>query len=118
MNVAQYTYLGVEIPKDCSWDAHIERTVEKGKAYVGKMDAILTNSHLATRRIKICILINVIVRKLGYTGEVFEEKAKSTKHLETVQMTAVKKYYDAQVRRLVHYYEQNWECAQFKQLGT
>ena len=34
------------------------------------MDAILTDPHLDTR-IKICILMNVIVPKLGYAGEVW-----------------------------------------------
>ena len=59
--VDQYTYLGVEISEDCSWDAHIAKVVGKGKSQVGKMDAILTDPHLDTR-IKICIiLINAIV---------------------------------------------------------
>ena len=44
--VDQYTYLGVDISKDCSWDAH---TTGKGKSQVGKMDAILTDPHLDTR---------------------------------------------------------------------
>ena len=56
----QYTYLGVEISKEWSWDAHIAKVIGKGKAHVGKMDAILTDSHLDTR-IKRCILMNVIV---------------------------------------------------------
>ena len=56
----QYTYLGVEISKECSWDAHIAKVIRKDKAHVGNMDAILTDSHLDTR-IKICIMINVIV---------------------------------------------------------
>ena len=29
--VNQYTYLGVEISKDCSWDAHIAKVIGKGK---------------------------------------------------------------------------------------
>ena len=37
--VDQYTYLGVEISKDCSWDAHIANITGKGKSQVGKMDA-------------------------------------------------------------------------------
>ena len=40
--IDQYTYLGVEISKDCSWDAHIAKIIEKGKAQVDKMDAIVT----------------------------------------------------------------------------
>ena len=84
----QYTYLGVEISKECSWDAHIAKVIGKGKAHVGKMDAILTDSHLDSR-IKRCILINVIVPKLEYAGEVWEGNAKLVKQL--VQMTAAKK---------------------------
>ena len=52
------------------------------------MDAILTDSHLDTR-IERCILINVIVPKLEYAGEVWEGNAKLVKQL--VQMTAAKK---------------------------
>ena len=51
------------------------------------MDAILTDPHLDTR-IKICILMNVIVRKLEYAGEVWEGNARFVKQLETVEMTA------------------------------
>ena len=49
--VDQYTYLGVEISKDCSWDAHIHiaKVIGKGTSQVGKMDAILTDSHVDTR---------------------------------------------------------------------
>ena len=66
--VDQDTYLGVEISNDCFWGAHIAKVLGKDKAYVvGKMDAILTDSHLDTRikeiypdecdssRAKICI---------------------------------------------------------------
>ena len=52
------------------------------------MDAILTDSHLDTR-IKICILMNVIVPKLEYTGKVWEANG-FVKQLETVQVTAAK----------------------------
>lgn len=54
------------------------------------MDAILTDSHLDTR-IKRYILMNVIVPKLEYAGEVWEGNGKLVKQLETVQMTAAKK---------------------------
>ena len=54
------------------------------------MDAILTDSHLDIR-IKRCILMNVIVPKLEYTGEVWEGNAKSVKQLEIVHMIAAKK---------------------------
>ncbi|MEP2874451.1 MAG: reverse transcriptase domain-containing protein [Hyphomicrobiales bacterium] len=59
--VDQYTYLGVEISKDCSWDTHIAKVIGKGKAQVGKMDAILTDSNLDTR-IKRCNLMNAKAR--------------------------------------------------------
>ena len=83
----QYTYLGVEISKECSWDAHIAKVIGKGKAQVGKMDAIITDSHRDTR-IKVCILINAIVPKLEYAGEVWEGNAKLAKQLRTIQMTS------------------------------
>ena len=57
---------------------------------MGKMDAILTDSHLDAR-IKGCILMCVIVPKLEYAGEVWEGNAKIVKQLETVRMTAAKK---------------------------
>ena len=110
---AQYTYLGVEISKECSWDAHVAKVIGQGKAHVGKMDAILIDSHLDTR-IKRCSLLNVIVPKLECAGEVWEGNAKLIKQLETVQMTALKKYKDAQVRRVIQYQEQNWECTHLK----
>ena len=51
------------------------------------MDAILTDSHLGTR-IERCILMNVIVPKLEYAGEVWEGHARLVERLEVVQMTA------------------------------
>ena len=39
--VDPYTYLSVEIPKDCSWDAHIHsenNNIEKGKSQVSRQD--------------------------------------------------------------------------------
>ena len=35
---------GVEISKECSWDAYIAKVAGKGKAHVGTMDAILTDT--------------------------------------------------------------------------
>ena len=69
--------------------AHINKVIEKGKAQIGKMDAILRESQLDTR-IKRCILRNVIVPKLEY-AEVWEGNAKLVKKLETVPMTAAKR---------------------------
>ena len=88
--VDQYTYLGVDISKDCSWDAHIAKAIGKGKSQVVKMDAILTDPHLDTR-IKRCIPMYGIVPKLEYAGDVWEGNAKLVKQLETVQMTAATK---------------------------
>ena len=74
--VDQYTYLGVDISKDCSsWDAHIPKLLGKCKSQLGKMEATLTDPHLDTR-IKGCFLTNVIVPKLEYAGEVWEGNAK------------------------------------------
>ena len=74
------------------WDAHIAKVIGKGKSHIGKMDAILTDSHLDTiNRIKRCILMNLIVPKLEYAGEVWEGNAKLVKQLETVQVTAAKR---------------------------
>ena len=49
--------------------------IGKGKVHVGKMDAILTDSHLGIR-IKTCILISVIAPKLENAGDVWEGNAK------------------------------------------
>ena len=65
------------------------KSSRKGKAHAGKMDAILTDSHLDTR-IKRCILMTMIVPKPEY-AEVWEGNAKLVKQLETVQMTAAEK---------------------------
>ena len=45
----QYAYLGVDISKYCSWDAHIAKLIGKGEAHIGKIDAIVTDSHLDSR---------------------------------------------------------------------
>ena len=82
-------YLGVETSEDCSWEAHVVKVIGKGKAYVGKMDAILIGSHLDTRT-KRCILMNVIEPKIEY-AEVWEGNTKLVKQLETVQMAAAKR---------------------------
>ena len=86
----QYMCLDVENSTERSWDAHTAKVTGKGKAHVGKVDAILSDSHLDTiNRIKTCILINV-VPKLE-CAEVWEGNAKLVKGLETAQMTAAKK---------------------------
>ena len=79
--VDQYTYLSIEVSKDCSWDAHIAKVVGKGKSQVGKMDAVLTDPHLDAR-IKRRILMSVNVAKLEDEGEVWEGNAKFVKQLE------------------------------------
>ena len=38
------TYLGIDIYKDCSWDIRVAKAIGKGKAHIGKMDAILADS--------------------------------------------------------------------------
>ena len=62
----------------------------KGKADVGKMDAILTEITPKTLDLNRCILTKVIMPKIEYV-EVWEGSAKFVKHLETVQMTAARK---------------------------
>ena len=56
------------------------------------MDAILTDLRLDSR-IRRCILMNAIVPKLEYAGDIWEGNAKLVKQLltTTVQMTAAKK---------------------------
>ena len=69
--VDQYTFLGVKISKDCSWDAHIAKVIEKGKSQIGTMDAILTDPHLDTRVLKMhsdecdCTKVRVCRRNMG-----------------------------------------------------
>ena len=63
----------------------------KGQAYVDKVYATLTDSHLDATRIKICILMNAIVQKVEYAGKASKGNAKFVKHLETVHTTAAKK---------------------------
>ncbi|CAB1109340.1 unnamed protein product [Ectocarpus sp. CCAP 1310/34] len=87
--VDQYTYLGVEIAKDCSWNAHMSKVAEKGKARAGKLHPILANRHLDTR-IKLKVLKSVIVPPLRYAGEVWEENKMVVKELEAAQMKAAK----------------------------
>ena len=79
--------------KDCSWDTHIAKEIGKRKAYVGKMDTVLTDSNLATR-IARCIMTNAIVPKLEYAGQVWEGNAKVVKQLEnSTDGQQLKKYY-------------------------
>ena len=67
----QYTYLGVEIANDCSWNAHMSKVAEKGKSRKGKMHPILANRHL-DKRIKLTVLKSVIVPPIDNAGEVCE----------------------------------------------
>ncbi|CAB1115344.1 ABC [Ectocarpus sp. CCAP 1310/34] len=87
--VDQYTYLGVEIAKDCSWNAHMSKVAEKGKARAGKLHPILANRHLDTR-INLTVLKSVIVPPLEYTREAWEGNKKVVKELEAAQMKAAK----------------------------
>ena len=66
--VDQYTYLGVKISINCSWDVHINETVAKAKSQVGRMDVILRDSHQDCRT-EIYNLMSVIIPKLKYEGE-------------------------------------------------
>ena len=55
------------------------------------MDAIRTDSHFDAR-IKRCVIIDVIVPKLEHAGEVWDGNPTFEKQLETILMTAAKKY--------------------------
>lgn len=87
--VDKYTYLGVEIAKDCKWDVHMRKVANKGKAKAGKMHQILTDRQLDTR-IKLQILKSVVIPPLEYAGEVWEGNKKIEKELEAAQMRAAK----------------------------
>ncbi|CAB1115185.1 unnamed protein product [Ectocarpus sp. CCAP 1310/34] len=87
--VDQYIYLGVDIAKHCSWNAHMSKVAEKGKARAGKLHPILANRHLDTR-IKLTVLKSVIVPPLEYAGEVSKGNKKVVKNLEAAQMKAAK----------------------------
>ena len=86
--------------KKCARDTHIAKVIGTGEAHVGKVDAILTDSHHDTR-IEICIMMNVIVPRISYAGDVWEGNAKLVKQLETVQ-----------------YLEWNSECTHITQIET
>ena len=47
--------------------------------------------------------MNVVVSNLEYAGKVWDGSAKLVKQLETVHMTAAKRYWNAQVRRVIQY---------------
>ena len=89
--VDQCSCLGVEISKECSWDANTAKVITKGESQVGKMNAILTDPHVDTG-VKRCILIDVIVPRLKYVGEEWERNAKFVKQLEIVHMQQLKRY--------------------------
>ena len=50
-----------KVSKAYSWDEHMAKVIGKGRAYVGKMNAILADWH--DTRINLCTLINVIRTK-------------------------------------------------------
>ena len=75
----QKTALGIHI-----YIARV-KVIGNSKAHVDSIDAILTDSHLHTiNRIERNILINVILPKLEYAGEVWEGNARLVIQLETV----------------------------------
>lgn len=71
----QCTHHGVDISRHCHWNAHMNEVVDKSKAQIGRMDAILGDLPLGTR-IGGYILMDVMIPKPGYTGEVRKENAK------------------------------------------
>ncbi|CAB1100107.1 unnamed protein product [Ectocarpus sp. CCAP 1310/34] len=66
-----HTHLGEEIAKDCSWNAHMSKVAEKGKARAGELHPMLANRHLGTR-FKLTVLKSVIVPPLECAGEGWE----------------------------------------------
>ena len=66
---------------------------------MSRMGFILRHPHIGTG-IERCILMNMIVPKLEYAGEVWEGNAKLVKKLKTVQMAAARRL-GARKRRVV-----------------
>lgn len=62
----------------CSWDAHINISMEMGKAQIGKTNDIARDSHEEDGNM-IPILMNVFVPKLGCAGHVWEGLARLVK---------------------------------------
>ena len=62
-----FTNLRLQISKNPSWDAHINKVVETGQVEIGRADVDIRNSHLDTRTIT-CVLMNVIVQKQEHPG--------------------------------------------------
>ena len=106
--VDQFTYLGVEVSKNCSWDAHIDKMIHKGKAEVGRMGVIPGDSHLDTR-IEICILLNVIAPNLGY-AVVREGKRCWRRSWNQCRCQRQRRYKDVRKPRARQHCEQSWEC--------
>ena len=58
------------------------KVIRKGKSHVGKIEVILTDSHLGST-IERCILMDAIVPKREYAGDIWEVDAKFVKQLKT-----------------------------------
>lgn len=87
--IDKHTYLGVKIPWPFS-DAHMDEVIGNSMAQIGKVDAILKDSHLDTG-IEICFLMNAILPKLENAGQAWEGNANLVQQLEAVQMMAAKR---------------------------
>ncbi|CAB1113353.1 unnamed protein product [Ectocarpus sp. CCAP 1310/34] len=87
--VDQKKHLGVDIAKDCSWNAHMFKVADKGKARTGRLHPILANRHIDTR-IKLTVVKGVFVPPVEYAGVVWEGNKKVVKELEAAQMKAAK----------------------------
>lgn len=81
-----YTSVGVEICK-ISWDAHMNKVVEKGGTQIGRMDVILKDSHPDTR-MKRCILMNICCTEAEVSGEVWKGDEKLVKRMKTIRVVA------------------------------
>ena len=89
--VDQHTYLEAQRFRKTGHTPHTKKKVLlKGKSQVQKIDAVLADLHLDTRK-TFCILTNVIVPRREYAGEVLEVDAEFFKQVQRVQVSAAEK---------------------------
>ena len=88
--VDQWTYLSVEIMKDCPWCTPKTKAIGNGWSQVDKTDVILTYPH-DTAWLIICIPMNVIVIEARACRTSMERERVVRQTTETVQMAPAKK---------------------------
>ena len=62
--------------------------------------------------------IKCVPPPLQYVGQVWEGNVKSVNSGKQHKRKQLQNYQDAQVRRVLQYQEQNWECTHLKQMET